>query len=196
MNYKKYKSVFLAFVVVVLYLVVLQMGWLEGMDTVIYQWISSFYSSTMTSFMIVMSFLGSWKAEVLICLICLVLWFRKGVVISCLTGISALINHIIKLIVQRPRPDVLHLVAESGYSFPSGHAITSFVLYEMIAYFLWNRHKGLACLIGTLPLFIGISRIYVGVHYASDVIGGYLLGFVFLLLAIIWLKNHKNFLIS
>ena len=196
MNYKTYKSVLYSLIVVGIYIVVLSMGWLNAMDDVAYQFISSFSSSTMTSFMVVMTFLGSWKAEVIVCLICLVLGFRKGVFISSLTGMSALVNHILKLIFQRPRPDVVRLVVESGYSFPSAHAMTSFVLYEMVAYFLWNRHKGLACLIGVLPLFIGISRIYVGVHYASDVIGGYLLGFVFLLLAIIWLKNHKNLLVS
>lgn len=196
MNYKTYRNGFLILVVVGIYIMMLELGCFDAIDASVYQFISSFYSSSMTSFMGVLTFLGSWIAEVIVCLICLVLGFRRGVFVSCLTGISALVNHILKLIVQRPRPNVVRLVVESGYSFPSGHATTSFVLYEVIAYLLWDKHKILACFVGALPLFIGVSRIYVGVHYTSDVIGGYLLGFALLFFSISWLKNHKNLLIS
>ena len=96
-------------------------------------------------------------------------------------------NSIIKHIVRRDRPTVDRLVAASSYSFPSGHAITAMLLWGTLIVLLgWTlrRHR---CwrwlLIGVLSVWIvviGLTRVYVGVHYPSDVVAGWSLGFVLL----------------
>lgn len=97
-----------------------------------------------------------------------------------------LINHLLKNIFERDRPDIHRIVQEHGFSFPSGHSSASFAMYGVLAYLLWRHVKtgwgrGIMLALGLLfPLCIGLSRIYLGVHYPSDVIGGYLVSGAFL----------------
>lgn len=104
--------------------------------------------------------------------------------------LATLVNQIIKHIVKRPRPNVLRLVEETGYSFPSGHSMVSMVLYGIIIYIIYKNVKNKyvkwisIILLSLLILLIGFSRVYVGVHYATDVISGFLLGFVVLVIYI------------
>ena len=93
---------------------------------------------------------------------------------------SPLLNLVLKEIFQRARPDLNRLIEISGYSFPSGHAMNAFTVYGILTFLLW-RHifnrtgRSLLLLFSTFVVFmIGISRIYLGVHYPSDIIGGYL----------------------
>ena len=192
MNYKLFKKTWIAIAIFVVYAIVVKLGWLQSLDSLGYQMISSLSSSMMTSIMTTLTFLGSWIAEINVCIICLVLWFHKGIVVSTMVAFGTLVNYIVKFIVQRARPNVIHLVAVSGYSFPSSHATTSFIVYGMLAYLLWKKNKVLAYIVGALPFLIGISRIYVGAHYVSDVLGGYLVGYIFVSFAITWFKNHKK----
>jgi len=92
---------------------------------------------------------------------------------------ATLLNLLLKAIVQRPRPDGFRLVAETGYSFPSGHSMVAMAFYGLLAYLIWNYEKErpmrllwCSCL-GLVVIAVGISRIYLGVHYASDVIAGF-----------------------
>ena len=89
----------------------------------------------------------------------------------------------LKGVLQRPRPPIEHaLVAASGASFPSGHSFVAFSLYGIIACFaiLYARQNllrvALGCLFLLLSFLIGLSRIYLGVHWLSDVLAAYLLG--------------------
>jgi undecaprenyl-diphosphatase len=93
---------------------------------------------------------------------------------------SSLLNPLLKSVFHLQRPTLHRLVEQTGYGFPSGHAMGAFSLYGITAYLFW-RHirskKGLIVWIAVsafLILAIGISRIYLGVHYPSDVVGGYL----------------------
>ncbi len=94
--------------------------------------------------------------------------------------LSPIINNILKFIFRRPRPDEIYrLITESNYSFPSGHAMISILFYGSIIVLI-NRSnikhkKVLNTLIILIILLIGITRVYLGVHYVSDVIGGYLI---------------------
>jgi undecaprenyl-diphosphatase len=92
----------------------------------------------------------------------------------------------LKLVFERQRPQLPWAQAPSDYSFPSGHAMDSFVFYValgLIAWWIWGRRAGVVA-IGAgvaLALLIGSSRIYLGFHYFTDVIGGYLAGLAWLL---------------
>ena len=103
---------------------------------------------------------------------------------------SFISNQIAKLIFLRPRPTGINLIEESGFSYPSGHAMVSMAYFGFIAYLLYKKLKNKltkSILIITLILtilLIGFSRIYLGVHYLSDVIGGFLLSIVYLMIFI------------
>ena len=101
-----------------------------------------------------------------------------------------------KHIFLRARPDTaLHLVTQGGYSFPSGHSVTSAIFYGLLIYLL-NRHckneklkKILGAVCGFLALAIGPSRIYVGVHWPTDVLAGWCIGGAVLLVSICILER-------
>jgi membrane-associated phospholipid phosphatase len=110
---------------------------------------------------------------------------------------TGLLNTTLKGVVRRLRP---HLpepwVTEAGWSFPSGHAIVSLVAYGFVAYLItrmtsapFPRWKAIA-LLATLVLLIGFSRVYLGVHFLSDVIGGYAAAAVWLTFCI--LITHRT----
>lgn len=98
----------------------------------------------------------------------------------------SIINTILKVIIKRARPLKIALIVESGYSFPSGHSITAIVFYGFIAYLIVNltesqfKRKYIVAFFSALVLAIGLSRIYLGVHFATDVLGGFLLGGTYL----------------
>ena len=102
-------------------------------------------------------------------------------------GGSAVLNQLLKGLFARPRPYFEHpLLIETSYSFPSGHAMGSFVLYGMLAYFAvlalktWRARTAVVFGAALLVLLIGLSRMYLGVHYFSDVVAGFAAGGVWL----------------
>jgi undecaprenyl-diphosphatase len=109
---------------------------------------------------------------------------------------------VLKLIFARPRPLYPLLSPEHGFSFPSGHATFSFVFYGALAYLAWltNFPKYIKMLmmgfLVGLSLLIGISRIYLRVHYPSDVLAGFCLGYSWLFLLIFifrkWFPLYRN----
>ena len=98
------------------------------------------------------------------------------------------LNVLLKQFVQRPRPDGFRLIAETGYSFPSGHSMVAMAFYGLLAWMVWHyerdRFVRWLCVIGfgLVIALIGISRIYLGVHYASDVIAGFCVSLIWLAL--------------
>lgn len=94
----------------------------------------------------------------------------------------------IKIFIGRERPGDFALLDLDTFSFPSGHATVALALYGFIAYLLWQHYPRLrSVILGTavaLVALIGMSRVYIGVHYPSDVLGGYLLGSIWVLCGI------------
>lgn len=107
-----------------------------------------------------------------------------------LTG-AWLMNSVLKSLFQRTRPPGLHMVPAAGYSFPSGHAMISLAFYGILGYLLWHnlisrKAKYISTiLLALMVLAIGISRVYLGVHYPSDVLAGFAAGGV-MLIGSIW----------
>ena len=125
---------------------------------------------------------------------------KMGLIILINLFVSILLNLIFKGIIQRDRPLEDFLIEESGYSFPSGHSMVSMAYYGLLMYFVFKKVDDkeikyiIMFLLGFLILLIGFSRIYLGVHYASDVIGGFLISIVYLIwvIKLLNLKVYKN----
>ena len=147
-------------------------------------------SEPLTAIMKVITNLSS--AYVLIAITLGTLLFVKnkkvGLCVASNLAIATILNQLLKYIIQRPRPEGYRLIAESGYSFPSGHSMVSMAFYGLIIYLIWKMVKNkkvkyISCgILGILIPLIGFSRIYLGVHYASDVIGGFAISIAYLLL--------------
>ena len=121
---------------------------------------------------------------------------KIGVSIISNLAIITVLNQLLKRIVQRPRPTEFRIVEESGYSFPSGHSMVSMAFYGYLIYLIYKyvKNKYLKwisiILLSILICSIGISRIYLGVHYTSDVLGGFFISISYL---IIYISAVNNF---
>lgn len=113
---------------------------------------------------------------------------KVGLSIFSNLGIVAILNFLLKNILQRPRPNEYRLIQESGYSFPSGHSMVSMAFYGFLIYLIYKKVENkkvkwaLICTLSLLIVMIGISRIYLGVHYTSDVLAGFLVAIFYLIL--------------
>ena len=115
---------------------------------------------------------------------------KIGIAIISNLGIVTILNQLLKRILQRPRPEEFRIINESGYSFPSGHSMISMAFYGFLIYLIYKYVKNkylkwtLITILGMLIISIGISRIYLGVHYTSDVIAGFLIAISYLIIYI------------
>ena len=115
---------------------------------------------------------------------------KIGVSIISNLAIITVLNQLLKRIVQRPRPTEFRIVEETGYSFPSGHSMISMAFYGYLIYLIYKHVKNKylkwisIILLSILICSIGISRIYLGVHYTSDVLGGFFISISYLIIYI------------
>lgn len=117
---------------------------------------------------------------------------------SVLAG-TGIFNQLLKFIFQRERPDFHRLVEIGGYSFPSGHTMMAFSLYTILAYIIWRNLKTLWSRVLVIAaaafmiFMIAVSRIYLGVHYPSDIVGGAIASALWLIASIaIYQRYQKN----
>ena len=146
--------------------------------------VHQFATPSLTRLMQVFSFLGSVAAVTVLCLVlvCVSLYLRRSRTAALLAitmlGVAVL-DVALKLAFHRPRPVAFFGATPNSYSFPSGHALGSFCFYGILAEILAARTRGRGakfCIWMAAVLLIGmigLSRIYLGVHYPSDVIAGY-----------------------
>ena len=126
---------------------------------------------------------------------------NKKIGISILSNVAivTVLNQLIKRILQRPRPTEYRIIEETGYSFPSGHSMVSMAFYGYFIYLIYKYVKNKyvkwisISLLSLLICLIGISRIYLGVHYTSDVLGGFLISISYL---IIYISAANKFIIE
>ena len=124
---------------------------------------------------------------------------KIGIYSSLNLVISASTNFVLKQIIQRPRPVGHRLIDEKGYSLPSGHSMVSMAFYGFLIYLIYKNIKNKyvkyisIALLSILIVSIGISRIYLGVHYPSDILGGYTLALSILILVVLGVDKYvKN----
>jgi membrane-associated phospholipid phosphatase len=110
---------------------------------------------------------------------------------------TLMINQGMKLTFARPRPLLWpRLIQETSYGFPSGHALGAIVLYGFLAYLLVRRYpaqgRAIYGMAAGLISAIGFSRLYLGVHYPTDILAGYAVGLLWLMLCVFILRRHSG----
>lgn len=195
-------SLFLSCIIVFLFL---GREILEGdaiyFDQAAFEFMDRFVSPAFTTFMVFMSFLGSagFISGAAITLIVYFLfikkhrWYSLKVPVIAVGSIS--LNLITKFFFNRERPVIPHLVKASGLSFPSGHSMVSASFYGLLIYLVWVNVKDarlryfITGLLIINILLIGASRIYLHVHYATDVMAGFAAGWLWVILAVFGLRR-------
>lgn len=169
------------------------------MDVLAYKFfVEVLRTPVLTSFMNFITQFGSTVILIIIVLL-LFIFIKNKRIPLCITSnliLITLINQAFKFIVQRPRPVGYGLIEQGGYSFPSGHSMVSTAFYGFLIYIIYKYIKNKKYrylfygLLTILILLIGISRIYLGVHYASDVVAGATISIAYL---IIFVKAVNKF---
>ena len=160
------------------------------LDNFVYSFISKFITNNLTNIIKYMTYIGSAIAVISITLIVLIFFKNKkyGIYLTIDLIIITIIQLVLKSIFSRSRPVEINLIEETGYSFPSGHSLTSMAFYGLLIYLIYvsSLSKSSKTIFITLLVLLimvtGISRIYLGVHYATDVIGGFTFGISYLII--------------
>lgn len=184
--YQLYASFGLVLFVMLGYLVKFFPNTLAGFDSKIQSFIRSELSSGLTSFFrFVTQFAGFLYVPIILVALLLFFlikkWYAECLFLGGNVIIIAILVHLLKEIYGRTRPAITHLVVENGLSFPSGHASVSLILYGSLMVLICQRLrtsqiKNLVRVLFTIFIVtIGVSRIYLGVHYPTDILGGWLL---------------------
>lgn len=158
----------------------------------------------LTSFLKIFTHLGSFYTLALLAVVGVVLiWFvmknkRQSAFYAVTFAIVCISNFVIKQIVRRIRPEHLMIIEETGFSFPSGHAMMTFAFFALAIHFVWHVIKNkplkitLISIFSVLTIAIGFSRIYLGVHYLTDIIAGFLISLV-IVIACLMFYHSKLF---
>lgn len=168
-------------------------------DEYVYSLISKLRSSDMTNIIKIITNIGGAIIITVVTILSLFIFRNKKInicIILNLLGIFILNNVLIKNIIARGRPSGINIIEENGYSFPSGHTAISTVVYGYLIYLIYNYVSNkklkyvLISILSIIILVVGLTRIYLGVHYTSDVLGGYLLGISYLLMFTYVTRNY------
>lgn len=177
-NYRRYLFLIPLVLFIADYLLIVN-GWMKIIDQFVFESLRFFAGDQLTEIFKIITNLGSfWGILIVIFLVFLV---NRKVSYICLGAsiIQTSLNRVIKAIVRRPRPNVDVFIRESNFSFPSGHAMAITCLYGLLIYYLYKseiRYRKLLIVICVLIIvLVSLSRVYLGVHYFSDIIGGILL---------------------
>lgn len=168
----------------------------ESFDRAAFGLLEPFINEGLTSVMLFLSVIGNYQVMIAanVLLICYFLFIRKhrwySIKIPAISLSSLLLMFLLKTLFNRPRPLIPLMEPARGLSFPSGHAMMSVTFFGLLIYFIYRKQlspKIKASIMSFLVLFIlsiGISRVYLRVHYASDVIAGLCMGVIWLTIAI------------
>ncbi|QAT41741.1 phosphatase PAP2 family protein [Aminipila luticellarii] len=171
-------------------------------DTIVSSAIIGFRNEFLNEILTGITYLGNSKTIIFFCVI--LLFFKRtrieyGMPLAIAASCSSAIHTFVKIMVHRPRPPVENfLISQGGFSFPSGHSCSGLVFYGLFAYLIFHNavdktvHKVMGTLFIILFIAIGISRIYVGVHYPTDVLAGWALGLSILMVTIEILERLRN----
>ncbi len=171
---------------------------IQEIDYKVIEIMLNIHNETTESIMKIFTFLGECYIPILI-IVCMFLTFKNklySIILATGYASSALITLILKNIIMRPRPLAALIDIPSSYSFPSGHTLTGIFFYILLWYLLTYKKSNKVKILTFIPftiigLLIGFSRIYLGVHYFSDVMGGII--YVIPCLACVYYIINNNF---
>jgi membrane-associated phospholipid phosphatase len=172
----------------------------EQFDFRVFDYLKTHVSEKNNEIMLFFTFLGkhTFLIPANVALIIFFLFIKKhrwfSIKIPAIALSSLALMFILKNLFGRHRPDIPLLNEAQGLSFPSGHALMSVTFYGLLIYIIWNTFTNkwmkwiLALLLLLLIFAIGFSRIYLRVHYASDVLAGFAIGFLWLVISlyVVW----------
>lgn len=200
LNAKNFKWIIL-FICLLMFIAILEDVFekeIMKLDILGYGLISTIISENITPIAILITNFGGAITLIGLTIIFLLIMKNKKMSFSILLNlvIVTFLNIFLKNIIQRPRPDDFRLINETGYSFPSGHSMISMAYYGYLIYLIFKfvKNKRLKTFFITflciLILTIGLSRIYLGVHYTSDVIAGFVLSVSYLIIYTSIIKKY------
>lgn len=175
-------------------------GNIQNFNDRIYAQVERLITPLLTSIMIGISNIGQWFVYLPVAMMFLIIpksRFKIGIPAALTLSFSAFLNIVLKHIFTVERPDIHRLITETGYGFPSGHAMNGTVFIGLCAYlFIRYTYKRTLKITAVAVSFVfmmlmGFSRIYLGVHTITDVIGGYLAGLIVLIISILVLQNQQ-----
>lgn len=196
----KKKLIVLSFIIIICSILLFLIDKQEAIDTFVYE--RFIFNDALTSIFKGITIFGN--ATVIIIVLGLLLLYQKrkkqlkeGIYFTSFAVFSYLLSIILKFLFRRERPNIQQLIEITGFSFPSGHAYMSMIVYGYIIYLLGENTKGIIrtifeTLFVLLVVLIGISRIYLGVHYVTDILFGYSLGLLSLIIFIVYREKKQN----
>lgn len=161
----------------------------EKIDLAVSSFVATFHTTWLTSFFLFITEFGYIRFLLLFLILILVCFHRErfAYLLPIHLAIVTLLNFLLKQLFARPRPE-FSLITETGFSFPSGHAMVTMAFYGYSLYVVvklvkkkWLRNS-LIVLFVSIIFLVGLSRIYLGVHYVTDVLAGYSISLVYLFL--------------
>ena len=169
-------------------------------DSVVYNFLVNNRNEALNNFFKIITQFGSALVLIIITILCVIFIRDKKykILVPANLVTIAIINIVLKNFFLRPRPNELRLIEETGYSFPSGHAMASTAFYGLLIYIVHEKVENrilrntICIMLGLLILLISISRIYVGVHYTSDVIAGTCFSIAYLILITRLIKSQND----
>ena len=198
---KRKVFIFCSILFFIVFLVMYLVNRIGVIDSFVYDLVILLKSDFNTTFMKFITFFASTKFILAVLLFMLMMYIFKKKKLYLITVLlivgEVVLNNIVKLVVRRDRPELINLVKETSYSFPSGHTMVSVVFYGFLIYLISKTKYSkkvkviLYILLVTLIFLIMMSRIYLGVHYFSDVFAGLFLGLAYLLIIITILERRK-----
>ena len=169
-------------------------------DSVVYNFLVNNRNEALNNFFKIITQFGSALVLIIITILCVIFIRDKKykILVPANLVTIAIINIVLKNFFLRPRPNELRLIEETGYSFPSGHAMASTAFYGLLIYIAHEKIENkilrntICIMLGLLILLISVSRIYVGVHYTSDVIAGTCFSIAYLILITRLIKSQND----
>lgn len=194
MKKKDRNNLIIISILIILFIIVTVLvcnGLTKNIDNSIYDFIISFRCDFLDNYFKLITKLGNVTYLIIVLGICVLFMKNKDIGYLCFSMfLSVLFNFIFKNIIRRDRPNILRLISQGGFSYPSGHAMISLCCYGYLFYYVYSEIKNkylrifLLILLSIIIISIPISRIYLGVHYFSDIVGGLLLGGISLFIVI------------
>ena len=163
-----------------------------GVDAKLIEFSQDIQNKKLTEFFKILTHLGSFITVIILTIILAIVLkpvLLKMFVVFNVGAVGAFCL-VVKKIVKRPRPVGVNLITETGFSFPSAHSMISVVFYGFLIFLMWKFIKNkklntiLTCVLSILALTICYTRVYLGVHFITDVLAGAIAGFAYLLVAI------------